>query len=50
MLKWDDTYDQQLKAMSDADLVAAYNRTIDDEDHPDTDGLLTEIKRRNLHL
>ena len=50
MLKWDDTYEQQLKAMSDADLIAAYNRTIGDVDHPDTDGLRAEIERRNLDL
>ncbi len=50
MLRWDDTYDQQLKAMSDADLITAYSRTIDDVDHPDTDGLLAEIERRNLDL
>ncbi len=35
--------------MSDADLIAAYNRTIRDIDHPDTDGLLAEIER-NLDL
>jgi len=34
MIKWDDTYEQQLKAMSDADLIAAYRRTIDDAGHP----------------
>ena len=50
MLKWDDTYEQQLKAMSDADLIAACNRTIGDVDHPDTDGLLAETERRNLDL
>jgi len=50
MLKWDDTYDQQLKAMSDADLVAAYNRTTEDVGHPDTDGLLAELERRKLDL
>ena len=50
MLRWDDTYDQQLKAMSDADLVAAYNRTVGNVDDPDTDGLLAEIERRNLDL
>ena len=50
MLRWDDTYDQQLKAMSDADLIAAYKRTIEDAGHPDTDGLLAEIERRNLDL
>lgn len=49
MLRWDDTYDQQLRAMSDADLIAAYNRMIWDIDHPDTDGLLAEIER-NLDL
>ena len=43
MLKWDDTYEQQLKAMSDDDLIAAYNRTIGDVDHPDKDGMLAEI-------
>ena len=50
MLRWDDTYNQQLKAMSDADLVAAYNGTIGDVDHPDTDGLLAEIERCNFDL
>ena len=50
MIKWDDTYDQQLKAMPDADLIEAYQRTLGDVGHPDTDGLLAEIERRKLEL
>ena len=50
MIKWDDTYDKQVKAMSDADLIAAYQRTSGEPGDVAADALLAEIKRRDLDI
>ena len=48
MINWNDTHDEQLKAMPDADLLAAYERTNGEPGNPEADALLAEIRRRNL--
>jgi hypothetical protein len=50
MIKWDSTYDEQVRAMSDADLLAAYQRTLGEPGDQDGDGLAAEIERRPLDL
>jgi hypothetical protein len=50
MIKWDSTYNEQVRAMPDADLLAAYQRTSDEAGDQDGDGLLGEIERRPLDL
>ena len=50
MIKWDDTYDDQLTAMSDADLLAAYQQTSGEQGDVTADALLAEILRRNLDI
>ena len=50
MIKWDDSYNDQLRAMSDADLFAAYQRTSGEPGDVSADALLAEIERRNLDI
>lgn len=50
MIKWDSTYEDQLKAMADADLLAAYLRTTGEPGDIDSDALLAEIERRELDI
>jgi len=50
MIKWNDTHDDQLRAMSDADLLAAYQRTSGEQGDVTVDSLLAEIERRNLDI
>jgi len=50
MIKWYDTYDQQVKAMLDADLIVAYFRAEREVRNRDVDGLVAEINRRKLDL
>jgi hypothetical protein len=50
MIKWDDTHDDQLKAMSDEDLLAAYQRTSGEPGDVSADALIAEISRRHLDI
>jgi len=50
MIKWDDTHHDQLRAMSDADLLEAYQRTSGEPGDVSADALLAEIERRNLDI
>jgi len=50
MIKWDDTHDDQLKAMSDEDLLTAYQRTSGEPGDVSADALVAEIQRRNLDI
>jgi len=50
MIGWDSTYDEQVKAMSDADLLTAYQRTSGAPGDAAADDLLAEIERRNLDI
>lgn len=50
MIKWDDTHDDQLKAMSDEDLLAAYQRTSGEPGDGSADALIAKIERRNLDI
>ncbi len=50
MIRWDDTHDDQLRAMSNADLLAACQRTSDEPGDVNADALLAEILRRNLDI
>jgi len=50
MIKWDDTHDDQLRVMSDADLLAAYQRTSGEPADVTANALLAEILRRNLDI
>ena len=49
MIRWDDTHDEQISAMS-ADLVAAYERTSGTPGDVAADALLAEIQRRGLDV
>jgi hypothetical protein len=48
MIRWDSSYDEQVRAMSGADLLAAYQRTSSKPGDQDGHDLLAEIERRNL--
>ena len=48
MIKWDDTHYEQVRAMDDAALLAAYQRTTGEPGDAGADQLLAEIERRNL--
>jgi hypothetical protein len=50
MIQWTDTHDEQVKAMTDAALLAAYQRTEGEPGNPEADALLAEIKRRELDV
>lgn len=50
MITWSSTYNEQVKAMPNADLLAAYQRTTGEPGDLDADGLLAEIERRNLDI
>lgn len=50
MINWDSTYEEQVKALPDANLLAAYQRTSGEPGVADADALLAEIKRRNLDV
>lgn len=50
LTKKDDTHDDQVKAMSDAALLAAYQRTTGEPGDVGADQLLAEIERRNLDI
>lgn len=50
MIKWTDTHDEQVKAMTDAELCAAYQRTDGEPGNPEADALLDEIRRRDLDV
>jgi hypothetical protein len=50
MIKWDSTYDEQVRAMSDADLLTAYQRTSREPGDQDGDCLLAEIGCRTLDV
>lgn len=50
MIQWNDTHDDQVKVMSDADLCAAYGRTDGEPGNREADALLDEIQRRNLDV
>ncbi|WP_199860852.1 hypothetical protein [Sphingomonas aurantiaca] len=50
MIKWHDTHADQLRAMPDADLLAAYQRSSGEPGDVIADALLAEIKRRNLDI
>ncbi|MDD1450038.1 hypothetical protein NHF48_002250 [Sphingomonas sp. H160509] len=42
------THFEQVKAMPDAEVLAAYERTNGEPGNPEADALLAEFKRRNL--
>ncbi len=44
------TFADQIRAFSDADLLAAYERITGEPGNPEADALLAEIERRNLGL
>lgn len=50
MIRWLDTFADQVRAFSDADLFAAYQRTDGEPGNPEADALLAEIKRRELDI
>lgn len=50
MIRWDDRHEEQLRAMPDADLMAAYQRTSGEPGDAAADELLAEIKRRDLDI
>jgi hypothetical protein len=50
MIRWDDTHGEQVRAMSDADLIAAYQRTSGEPGDTVADALLAEIERRDLDV
>ncbi|MEG3166548.1 hypothetical protein U1701_18460 [Sphingomonas sp. PB2P19] len=48
MIHWDDTHDEQVKAMTDAELCSAFERTDGRPGNVEADALLAEIQRCNL--
>ena len=50
MIRWDDTFTEQVAAMSDADLLAAYQETTGEPGNAGDEALLTEIERRGLDV
>ena len=50
MIKWNDTHDEQVRAISDADLIAAYQRMSGEPGVAAPDALVAEIKLRNLDI
>ena len=48
MTRWNDTHEEQVRAMPDAALLAAYQRTNGELGNPEVDALLAEIERRGL--
>ncbi|WP_353442648.1 hypothetical protein [Sphingomonas faeni] len=50
MIQWNDTQNEQARAMSDADLLAAYQRTTGEPGDQQADALLAEIERRDLDI
>ena len=42
--------DEQVRAMPNADLLAAYQRTNGEPGNPEADALLAEIERRGLDI
>ncbi len=50
MIQWNDTHDEQVKAMSDAALLAAYQLTDGVPGNFEADALATEIERRELDV
>jgi len=50
VIKWNDTHDEQVRAMSDAHLIEAYQRTSGEPGDAAADALLAEIKLRNLDI
>ena len=50
MLGWLSTFADQVRAFSDADLLAAYRLTDREHGSPEADALLTEIQRRELDM
>jgi hypothetical protein len=50
MIHWNDTHEEQLRAMSDAVLLEAYERTSGQRGDAAADALLAEIRRRGLDV
>ncbi len=50
MISWDNTHDEQVRAMPDVDLLAAYQRTTGEPGDLNADALVAEIERRNLDI
>jgi hypothetical protein len=50
MIDWEAMHFEQVKAMPDEDLLLAYQRTAGEPGNQTADGLLAEIKRRNLAI
>lgn len=50
MINWDDMYAAHVRVLSDAALLAAYQRTSGEPGDPEAEALLAEIERRNLHI
>lgn len=50
MIEWNDTFVEQLKAMSDKDLLEAYRTSSGEAGEPVFEALVAEIQTRNLDI
>ncbi len=48
MIQWNDTHDEQVKAMRDTALLAASQRTDGIPGNPECEAIVAEIRRRGL--
>ncbi len=50
MIQWNDHYDEQIKALTDAELLEAYERTSGKPGDAAVDALVAEVRLRGLDL